>query len=212
MNTNLSLNPQDIVQNGPIYNPNYLNLEYFFHRVYDFFSGILSFLGIGGGNGGGGGPGEHMALWLKTLLVLLIIGLIFLICFLIVRIYELINDQKKKVRTYTVFEEKIEKKNTRWEKVLEHSESFNSSDWRWAIIEADIMLDEALTEAGHQGENIAEKLKSAQNFLKTIQYAWDAHKVRNLIAHEGSNFEISQHETKRAVSLFEMVLTELHFI
>ena len=46
MNPNINLNPQDLIQK-PIYNPNYLNLEYFFQKVLDFFNRWAQYLKSG---------------------------------------------------------------------------------------------------------------------------------------------------------------------
>jgi hypothetical protein len=42
----------------------------------------------------------------------------------------------------------------KWEKIIAHSESQNENDWRQAIIEADIMLEDLLVKLGYQGEGI----------------------------------------------------------
>ena len=72
--------------------------------------------------------------------------------------------------------------------------------WRIGIMEADNLLLEILTEKGYEGDGVAEKLKNAS--FKTVDLAWDAHKVRNRIAHEGSDFELTEREAKRAFMLF----------
>ncbi len=82
--------------------------------------------------------------------------------------------------------------------------------WRIGIMEADNLLLEILEEKGYQGDGVGEKLKSAS--FKTIDLAWDAHKVRNRIAHEGSDFQLTEREAKRAFMLFESVLRDLKAI
>lgn len=82
--------------------------------------------------------------------------------------------------------------------------------WRIGLLEADNMLFEVLRNKGYQGETVADMLKSAS--FKTIQMAWDAHGVRNRIAHEGSNFQLTEREAKRAFTLYESVFRELKAI
>lgn len=82
--------------------------------------------------------------------------------------------------------------------------------WRIGIMEADNVLLEVLTEKGYQGDGVGEKLKGAS--FKTIDLAWDAHKIRNRIAHEGSDFELTEREAKRAFMLYESVLRDLKAI
>jgi hypothetical protein len=103
--------------------------------------------------------------------------------------------------------------NPRWEKITEHIHSTNPSDWRLAILECDIVLDEMLTKMSYHGETVADKLKAVErsDFL-TIDQAWEAHKVRNAVAHEGSNFMMTEREAKRVVGLYEQVFKEFHYI
>lgn len=82
--------------------------------------------------------------------------------------------------------------------------------WRIGIMEADNLLLEILTEKGYVGDGVGEKLKEAS--FKTVDLAWDAHKIRNRIAHEGSDFELTEREAKRAFMLFESVFRDLKAI
>lgn len=82
--------------------------------------------------------------------------------------------------------------------------------WRIGILEADNLLLEVLTEKGYQGDGVGEKLKTAS--FKTIDLAWDAHKIRNRVAHEGSDFELTEREAKRAFMLYESVFRDLKVI
>lgn len=107
----------------------------------------------------------------------------------------------------------IEPKNEKWEKVIKYANSDNASDRSLAIIEADVMLAELLRTAGYQGESVGDMLKSAdKNEFLTVDDAWEAHKVRNAIAHSGGDFQISERETKRVVALFEKVFKEFQVI
>ncbi len=101
----------------------------------------------------------------------------------------------------------------RWQKVVAHIESPNSSEWRLAIIEADIMLEEMVEVMGYRGENLGEKLRQVEegNF-RTINKAWEAHRVRNMIAHQGANFELTEREAKRIINLYEDVFNEFRYI
>jgi hypothetical protein len=101
----------------------------------------------------------------------------------------------------------------KWEKIIKLSESENQSDWRLSVIEADIMLDELLEKLQLPGETMGEKLKAVEpsDFL-TIESAWEAHKARNTIAHEGGDFMINQREIRRIISLYEAVFKEFYLI
>jgi hypothetical protein len=82
--------------------------------------------------------------------------------------------------------------------------------WRIGILEADNMLLDILKKKGYQGETVSDMLKEAS--FKTIDMAWDAHKIRNRVAHEGSDFELTEREAKRAFILYESVFRELKAI
>jgi hypothetical protein len=107
----------------------------------------------------------------------------------------------------------LAEKNDKWVRVIEHLNSTNPSDWRLAIIEADVMLDELLTANRYHGDSVGEKLKSVEpGDMKTLDAAWEAHKVRNRIAHSGSDFELTEREAKRVIALFESVFKEYQII
>lgn len=103
--------------------------------------------------------------------------------------------------------------NTKWQHVQVLMSSQNSNDWRQAIIEADIMLEEMLTKIGYDGASIGEQLKNVEESdFVTLNKAWEAHKVRNRIAHQGSEFVLSHSEAKRIISLYEDVFREFYYI
>jgi hypothetical protein len=101
----------------------------------------------------------------------------------------------------------------RWSTVSKHIESENPNDWKQAIMEADIMLDDLLTNMGYRGDSIGEKLKRVDPaHFQTLNDAWEAHKVRNQIAHEGSNFPLNQIEARRVIQQYRKVFEEFYFI
>ncbi len=106
-----------------------------------------------------------------------------------------------------------EYENRRWENVIAHVQSDSPSDWRLAILEADIVLAELLGRMGYAGENVGEKLKTVeQSDFGTIEDAWEAHKIRNLIAHQGSDYVLSKREAQRVIGLYSNVFREFRYI
>jgi len=104
-------------------------------------------------------------------------------------------------------------KNKKWERVLVHMSSNNPSDWKLAILEADIMLEELLDAIGYRGETMSDKLKSVEKSdFETIEAAWEAHKIRNTIAHEGSDFVLTRQEAERVINLYRIVFEEFSYI
>ncbi len=103
--------------------------------------------------------------------------------------------------------------NPRWKIVIDHINALEAEKWKMAILEADIILDDLLDRLHLPGDNIGEKLKAVEpSDFATIEEAWEAHKIRNAIAHEGSDFLINQREAKRVVGLYEKVFNEFEII
>lgn len=100
-----------------------------------------------------------------------------------------------------------------WEKVTAHIGSPNQNDWKQAIMEADVLLDDILNKMGYRGESVGEKLKRVESGdMKSLNDAWEAHKVRNQIAHEGSSFVLDQHHAKQVISMYRRVFEEFFYI
>lgn len=101
----------------------------------------------------------------------------------------------------------------RWKKIVEEIESTNESSWRQAIVEADILLEDILTKMGYQGAGVGEKLQRVEKAdFNSLDEAWEAHKVRNRIAHDGSSYLLSQYEARRVINLYKKVFEEFYFI
>lgn len=99
--------------------------------------------------------------------------------------------------------------NKRWDDVQQHIAADDPQSWRLAIIEADILLEEILEVAGYAGNSIGEKLKSASpTTFATIDQAWRAHKVRNQIAHAGSDFVLTKKIAQDTITQYRMVFEE----
>lgn len=102
----------------------------------------------------------------------------------------------------------------RWEKVREHLSSENPNDWRLAVLEADIILGEMLEKMGYiKSETIGDKLKTIEKSdFTSLDQAWEAHRIRNMIAHGGSDYILTEREAKRVIGLYEQVFKEFRFI
>ncbi|MFA6432737.1 MAG: hypothetical protein WCV82_02905 [Candidatus Paceibacterota bacterium] len=101
----------------------------------------------------------------------------------------------------------------RWDKAANLLNSQNENDWKQAILEADTMLEDVLRGLGYQGDGVGEMLKRVQpGEFKNIDDAWEAHKVRNRIAHDGSSFPMSHHEANEAIQRYKRVFEEFYYI
>ncbi len=99
--------------------------------------------------------------------------------------------------------------NNRWQSVQTHLASENPNDWKLAIIEADVLLEHMLEKAGFVGNTVGEKLKSASTrSFETLEDAWQAHRVRNQIAHGGADFVLTHKIAKETLIQYERVFRE----
>ena len=148
-------------------------------------------------------------------------SLLFSLCFAALAIYcsirvfqmRQIERRKFAAAQRTVAAHDVPKTQLRWNRILEQAQGDSEQGHRLAILEADIMLNELLDVLGYKGETMADKMRSIDraNF-NTIDLAWEAHKIRNKIAHEGSAHQVSAREARRVVALYERVLKEFHYI
>ncbi len=206
------------------FEPVYLNLEYIFQKIFNFF-GNFSVLSKDGG--GLGSALISLSLFVKVIIFLIFVIILFIIFYSLIRMLEVRKKEKEhmanEIKQYELFQkEKREKSldvnlnenlNAKWQNVLNHVFSENEANWKLAIIEADTLLDELMDQLGFRGENLGEKLKSAdRSKFKQLSSAWEAHIVRNKIAHEGADFVLSQREAKRIIVLYEQVFNEFNFI
>lgn len=196
----------------------FLNLEYFFRLLYDLLhgSGAVTASTSGGASFSFGGILAFIShLWLVfTILAYLVtLAAIGVLVYSTMRLFQIRKEEEPVYATRTFEEEDKRVDHSRWEYIMQLIESGQETDWRQAIIEADIMLDEVLTQLGYQGDSIGEKLKSVSpSHFATLNNAWEAHKVRNEIAHSGSQFQLSEHIAHRTIANYEAVFREHHEI
>lgn len=102
--------------------------------------------------------------------------------------------------------------NKRWANIQGLIRSYNANDWKQAVIEADIILDEMLERMGYKGKSIGEKLKTVQpSDFMTLNQAWEAHKFRNRVAH-GSSYVLTRDEAERVIKMYEEVFNEFFYV
>lgn len=159
---------------------------------------------------------DWLAPYSTVLSLLLAVGIVY--CFL--RIERIVHETKHKDEPHGAGKRGAAGKaagdsaaRTRWERVQAHLHSERESDWRLAVLEADVLLDEMVTHMGYRGDSLGERLKGIeQSDFTTLSKAWEAHAVRNKIAHEGAAFALSEREAKRVIVLYEEVFREFHYI
>ncbi len=138
---------------------------------------------------------------------------LFLIVYTIMRISDIRKREAEKYGPIPILDDSVVHENPRWNQVQEYIASDNQNDWRQAIIESDIILGEILTTQGYQGDSIGEQLKQIeQSDFDTLNDAWEAHKVRNEIAHAGSDFALSDTLARRTIARYKNVFSEFEAI
>lgn len=97
----------------------------------------------------------------------------------------------------------------RWKEVKDHLGSFRDAEWKFAVIEADKMVESILEQAGFLGETLGEKLKGIdKSQLQSLDGLWSAHKLRNLIAHD-PDYQVQHRDAREAIGNYEKTLREL---
>jgi hypothetical protein len=189
----------------------------YYFDIFKLASDIFSWVTRGDVSGTGRSlenAGFTLLSWYILIAGTLSVLLILLIIILFRRVLKLYSKIKSPAIPIIVGEElPVPASTARWEHVLELLSSQNPGDWRLAVLEADIILDEIVTKMGYQGQNLGDKLKNIEksDFL-SLDDAWEAHKIRNIIAHRGSDYVLTLREARRVIELFARVFQEFGYI
>lgn len=191
----------------PLFDPTFLNIEYIFNKILEFINPIIAFF-------------SKAETWNTIGLISMMLSLIFItiIIFSLVRMREIQLFEKHEINheineALAKDKERDRNENPRWHYILTLVESPNESDWRVAIIESDSMLEELLKEKGMEGDTLSELLEQARsNGYASIQDAWEAHIIRNKIAHLGLDYPVSQVEARRVIKMYQNFFEELRAI
>jgi hypothetical protein len=187
---------------------NLLNLEYFFRFLYNLRPGGSAF-----GEVNWESISDYLLhAWstLGAVSFVFSLGALIILAYATVRMYQVkermhhdyVSDLDPEVAEHA-------KDLSRWAHIQTLIESAQERDWREAIMEADIMLEDMLVERGYAGDTTGERLKNVdRNKFKTLPEAWEAHKVRNQIAHEGIAFPLSDQLAYRTIKRYEAVFKE----
>ena len=85
----------------------------------------------------------------------------------------------------------------------------NHQSYQMAVVEGDKLLDKAMMEMGISGKTMGERLKKCgKDKFSQLNAVWNAHKLRNQIAHE-SGFKIEYHQARHALTIYKQALKDL---
>jgi hypothetical protein len=110
-----------------------------------------------------------------------------------------------------VFKSELSKKRAEetWDEIEEYFFVGDDNDLRMALMRADALLDDALRNAGIRGEQLGDRLKNIKpTQLPNLEDVWQAHKLRNRIAHE-PDFVVKRDLAERALAVYEKALEHL---
>lgn len=97
----------------------------------------------------------------------------------------------------------------RWRAVIERLGTEDQKDFKTAIIEADGLVDAALRAYEFPGESMGERMQAVtRERLPSINELWQAHKVRNAIAHD-PHYSVSPREGHDIMRIYKKILEEL---
>lgn len=82
------------------------------------------------------------------------------------------------------------------------------SSYHLSILNADKLLDKALTERGFSGNTMGERMKNASKTFSDRNGIWNAHKLRNRIAHE-SDVSVTYDQARSALANFRKALKDV---
>jgi len=162
-------------------------------------------------------PETVTMLWGPFYIIGLFITLIFLsgITYCVIRIFQIRHAENLALlrAVSPVASGDVSRTKLRWQRVIEQVESGEENKWRLAILEADIMLNDLLDVLGYKGETMGDKMKQADiSTFNSIDFAWEAHKIRNVIAHEGSQYQLNEREARRVIKMYERVFREFKYV
>ena len=99
---------------------------------------------------------------------------------------------------------------SKWEEIQKHLNSVKEAEWKFAVIEADSLVDSILKAGGYLGDTMGDRLKNIdKSQIVSLDGLWEAHKIRNRLAHD-VNYFLRYGEAKRAIQLYEKTLKELN--
>lgn len=138
-----------------------------------------------------------------------------LITYCVIRILQIRHHEALKFEAagHTVAAHDVPRSQLRWNRIMEETRSGNEQNIRLAILEADIMLGELLDTLGYKGETMADKMRQVERAdFNTIDLAWEAHRARNAIAHQGTTVSLGRQEANRIINLYAKIFREFKFI
>src|SRR3989344_4141074 len=123
----------------------FLNLEYLFLLIYNLLTGQHET-----------NIPQHLLEYWETYKIFATFFTLFLVTGIVycaVRIHQIRKEEWAQLGIVSKPITVEERRNTDWERIVEHAKSDNPNDWKQAIIDADILLERLIDGMGYRGEN-----------------------------------------------------------
>jgi hypothetical protein len=102
----------------------------------------------------------------------------------------------------------VDRFRTSWMTIEQQLVKGQSASFHLVILNADKLLDQAMKQRGFKGDTMGARMKSAKNTWTNANEIWNAHKLRNRIAHE-PDVAVSYELSKRALSAYKRALKDV---
>lgn len=102
----------------------------------------------------------------------------------------------------------VERYRTSWLTIEQQLVKGEEASCHLVILNADKLLDQALKQSGFKGDTMGERMKAAQKAWSNANNIWNAHKLRNRVAHE-TDVKIGYETTRQALSAYKRALKDL---
>lgn len=102
----------------------------------------------------------------------------------------------------------VDKYRTKWLKIEHQLKRDETSSYSMVVIHADKLLDQALIERGLKGNTMAERMKQCAQLFSDRNGVWQAHKLRNRIAHE-DDVIVTYDDARRALATMKRALKDV---
>jgi hypothetical protein len=101
----------------------------------------------------------------------------------------------------------VELVRSKWTDILSMQQA-GPSGLKNALMEADKLLDYVMKARGFAGETMADRLRSGGQSLSNLNAVWEAHKLRNQLAHEVEHDLVAQ-QVRNALLTYQQAITDL---
>lgn len=155
------------------------------------------------------------AIYFANLTTFQIVSVLLSAFFIAASVYIIIKTGWLALRVDRVRDVVLKKDDTRkrirssWNSIERHFFAGSDNDLKVAIVEADNLLDNALRNIGVLGSQLGDRLKKVRTSqLPNVEDVWQAHKLRNRIAHE-TDFVLTRDIAERALTVYKKALAHL---